>query len=313
MNDLRSIDLNLLVVLDALLDEAHVTRAAARLRLSQPATSSALDRLRHLFGDRLLERVRGGMRLTPAGERLQPPLKAALAAIRATLNAQPADIATVQQTVRLVMADTPAAAVMAALMQRLSITAPGVTIAVLPWRGAAEAVGQLGRGDVELVASVLPPLGPAFRQATLFQERYVVAMRRGHPASAAFDLGRWLAYPHCVVSGRGEAATPLDAELAALGLSRRVGAVVPSFLMVPSLLLGSNLIAMVPSMCLPLDAAASLVTFPPPVAVDGFQLGLAWHVRGDKDIVVRHVVAEIVAMLQPGPASLVSQSDSGSV
>ncbi|HZH10318.1 MAG TPA: LysR family transcriptional regulator, partial [Microvirga sp.] len=62
--NLRSIDLNLLVILDALLDEAHVTRAANRLGLSQPATSSALDRCRYLFQDPLLERRKGGMRLT---------------------------------------------------------------------------------------------------------------------------------------------------------------------------------------------------------------------------------------------------------
>lgn len=72
MNDLRSIDLNLLVILDTLLEEAHVSRAAIRLHLSQPAASSALDRLRHLFGDRLLERGRGGMRLTLAAQALSP-------------------------------------------------------------------------------------------------------------------------------------------------------------------------------------------------------------------------------------------------
>ena len=72
--NLRSIDLNLLVILDALLDEAHVSRAAAKLNLSQPATSSALDRCRHLFADPLLERGKGGMRLTPKAEALRDPL-----------------------------------------------------------------------------------------------------------------------------------------------------------------------------------------------------------------------------------------------
>ena len=305
MDDLRSVDLNLLVILDALLDEAHVTRAATRLGLSQPASSSALDRLRHLFGDRLLERGKGGMRPTPAAEALRPALKAALASIRDVLHAPMTDLATVRQTVRLVMADAPAAALVTELHRRLAVTAPNVTLVVLPWRGAAEAVGQLTRGEAELVASVLPPLDPVFfRQVALLQERYLVTMRRDHPAAARFDLDRWLAYPHLVVSGRGEVSTPLDAELAGRGLRRRVGAVIPSFLMVPPLLLGSDLIAMLPSTCVPRDGMGPLVAFPPPVAVDGFRLDLAWHSRKDQDVVVRHVAAEMTSMLQSMPPSL---------
>ena len=298
MNDLRSVDLNLLVILDALLSEAHVTRAAARLGLSQPATSSALDRLRHLFGDRLLERGRGGMRLTPAAEALRPALAAALASVRAVLRPPAPDLATIRQTVRLVMADAPAAA-LAGLHKRLAASAPGITLAVLPWRGAADAVGQLTQGKADLVASVLPPLDPTlFRRAPLLQERYLVAMRRGHPAADGFDLGRWLAYPHAVVSGHGDAITPLDAVLAARGLSRRVGAVLPSFLMVPPLLLGSDLLAMLPATCVPRGSPAPLATFPPPMAVDGFQLDLAWHARRDKDAVVRHVAVEIASVVE---------------
>lgn len=123
-------------------------------------------------------------------------------------------------------------------------------------------------------------------------------MRRGHPAADGFDIGRWLAYPHVVVSGHGDTATPLDAVLAARGLSRRVGAVVPSFLMVPPLLLGSDLLAMLPGTCVPRDSLTPLATFPPPVAVDGFQLDLAWHARRDKDAVVRHVAAKIALVVE---------------
>jgi len=303
MNDLRSVDLNLLVVLDALLDEAHVTRAAARLGLSQPAASSALDRLRHLFNDPLLERGgRGGMRPTPAAEALRPSLKAALASVKAVLRAPAPDLGSVRRTVRLLMADALAVEAVAGLRRRLSETAPGVDLAVLPWRGAEEAVAQLARGEVELVASVLPPLEPAFRRTALAQESYRVVMRRGHPAAARFDLDAWLAHPHVVVSGRGGGATPLDAELAARGLSRRVAVTVPSFLMVPPLLLGSDLVATLPSRCVPRDAAAPFVALPPPIPVEGFRLDLAWHGRRDEDAVVRHVADAMVAALRPSPS-----------
>lgn len=299
MNDLRSVDLNLLVVLDALLAEAHVTRAARRLGLSQPAASNALDRLRHLLGDPLLERGRGGLRLTPAAEALRQPLRSALAAVRTVLAAPGRDLATARQTVRLLMADAPATALAVALHARLARTAPGVTLAVLPWRGAEDAVDQLTRGEADLVASVLPPLDPPLRRMALLEERYSVAMRRDHPAAEGFDLDRWLAHPHVVVSGRGLATTPLDALLAARGLSRRVGIVVPSFLMVPPLLLGSDLIAMLPSRCIPDGSATSLATRPPPMPVEGFRLDLAWHDRRDEDLVVRHVAGAMVEALRP--------------
>jgi DNA-binding transcriptional LysR family regulator len=302
MNDLRSVDLNLLVVLDALLAEAHVTRAACRLGLSQPATSNALDRLRHLFGDPLLERGgRGGMRLTPAAEALRQPLRAVLASVRTVLDAPGRDLATVRQTVRLLMADAPATALAVALHAHLARTAPGVTLAVLPWRGAEDAVGQLTRGEADLVASVLPQLEPPLRQVALLEERYRVAMRRDHPAAERFDFDRWLAHPHVVVSGRGLTATPLDALLAARGLSRRVAVAVPSFLMVPPLLLGSDLIAMLPSRCIPQDLAMPLATHPPPLPVDGFRLDLAWHDRRGADPVVQHVVGAMVDALRPKP------------
>ena len=137
MNGLRAVDLNLLVILDALLDEAHVTRAAARLGLSQPATSSALDRLRHLYGDPLLERGKGRLRLTPAAEALREPLKAILVSIAATLNAPKIDLRAVRRTVRLAMADNPAVSLVADLHRRLSESAPGLDLVILPWRGAA--------------------------------------------------------------------------------------------------------------------------------------------------------------------------------
>src|SRR4051794_36047111 len=82
MNDLAVVDLNLLVALDALLEESHVTRAAKRSGITQPAMSNALMRLRRLFDDPLLVRAEGGMQLTPRAERLRAPLRLVLRQIR---------------------------------------------------------------------------------------------------------------------------------------------------------------------------------------------------------------------------------------
>lgn len=291
--NLRGIDLNLLVVLDALLDEAHVTRAATRLGLSQPATSSALDRCRHLFADPLLERRAGGMSLTTKAEALRAPLKRALEAATAVLDQPEPDLAQIRQTVRLIISDHPAILVASELHGRLKESAPGLDIVLMPWHGSEESLEKLARGEVDIIASVLAPLGPDYRQSEVAREDYVVALRADHPAAAGFDLDRWLAYPHIVVSGRGAIATETDRVLAQMGRSRRVGMVVPSFLMVPPLLLSSDLIALIPRRCLPQAVQTGLTILEPPLPMADFPLHLATHVRSQNDIAVSHVVGEI--------------------
>lgn len=292
--NLRSIDMNLLVILDALLDEAHVSRAAAKLNLSQPATSSALDRCRHLFGDPLLERGKGGMRLTPKAESLRDPLKTLLVGIAAVVDAPEEPIAEIRQTVRILTADFPGILIAGALHRALAQSAPGIDLVIQPWHGAPEALESLTRGASDIALSVFPTIDEtAFHRETLVEEHYVVAMRKNHPAAQQFTLDRWLAFPHILVSGRGDTRTPFDDQLAALGKTRRVGIVVPSFLMVPSLLDDSDLIAMMPSHCLPPQTATRFHVALPPIPVTGFPLHLAWHRRRDKDRAVQHVADEV--------------------
>ena len=126
----------------------------------------------------------------------------------------------------------------------------------------------------------------------------MVMMRKDHPAAERFDLDRWLAYPHVLVSGRGKTRGALDEALATRGRSRRIGIVVPSFMMVPSLLEDSNLICMLPSRCVPADAGRAFALFRPPIPVEGFPLHLAWHVRHDRDDGVQHV-ADLVRKVLP--------------
>ncbi|MFC7553310.1 LysR family transcriptional regulator [Pseudoroseomonas wenyumeiae] len=158
--NLRGVDLNLLVILDALLQEAHVSRAAARLNLSQPATSSALDRCRHLFQDPLLERAGSRMRLTPKAEALRQPLRQVLEDMAAVLEAPAPPLSALQQTVRLVMADHPATLAAPALHAALARSAPGLTLVLLPWLSAAAALEALERGSADLAVSVFPAPAP---------------------------------------------------------------------------------------------------------------------------------------------------------
>jgi DNA-binding transcriptional LysR family regulator len=300
--NLRGIDLNLLVILDALLDEAHVSRAAERVGLSQPAASSALERCRHLFKDPLLLRGRGRMRLTAKAQTLQQPLRDILDQVSVLIDAPEPDLKSLTQTVRVMTAELPPALLTGRVYEHLRQTAPGLTLAILPWQGAQATLEALAQGRADLAISVFPAIDADFTRRELLHERYVVAMRRDHPAAAGFDLDRWLAFPHVLVSGRGETHGPLDEALARLGRRRHIGLVVPSFLSVPPLLLTSELIALLPSRTLPLEADR-FATFEPPVAVDGFPLHLAWHRRSERDPAVRHVARLIETVL--GEAAMV--------
>ncbi|HBD92030.1 MAG: LysR family transcriptional regulator [Rhodobacteraceae bacterium GWE1_64_9] len=293
--NLRALDLNLLVILDALLDEAHVSRAADRLNLSQPAASAALQRCRHLFRDDLLERGRGTMRLTPRAEALRAPLKSLLAGVTDLVDPAEPPLAELRQTLRIAMADFPALLVIGPLQRALRSTAPGLDLVIQPWHGAEAARSALVAGTTDLAISVFPTEDAEIDRQALLTEHYVIALRPGHPALAGFDLQGWLAFPHILVSGRGDSRSPLDGVLARLGLARRVGLVVPSFGMVPDLLRGSDMIAMLPSRIL--TVAPDLASLPVPIEVAGFTLHLAWHRRRAKDTGLRHVAAQLARLL----------------
>ncbi len=303
--NIRAVDLNLLAVLDALLDEAHVTRAATRLGLSQAAASNALERCRYLFGDPLLERAGRRMRLTPRAEALKPELRAVIADIEAVLTPGSLDLTTIQRTVRIITADIMSALLASPMHQALSLTAPGINLAYQPWQGAEIAVEALERGSSDLAISIFAPLSGDLRSRKLFDERYVVIMRRGHPAALDFNLDRWLAWPHLIVSASGDTRGSLDDILLPFGKSRRVGMAVPSFSMVPEIVRQTDLIALTPTQALGGTRRDGLHIFEPPLPIPAFALSLAWHRRRDDDPVVQHVAEAVGAALAKAARPLV--------
>jgi DNA-binding transcriptional LysR family regulator len=290
--------MNLLVVLDALLDEAHVSRAAHRLNMSQPAVSSALQRCRDLFGDPLLERGRGGMTRTLLAETLRAPLRSILAEVEALLDRGDVPLNRIERVVRITTADDPAAFLTCPLIEHLSRTAPGITIVFKPWQGQEAVTREILDGATDLAIAVFDREIENLELRKLVDVDYVVAMRRGHPAADAFNLDAWLAWPHVVVSGRGDLRTPLDAQLAATGRRRHVGLTVSSFQLVPRVLAETNLIAMLPQQSVAVQAKFDLVLYQPPVPVDGFPLHIAWHARQNRDMAVQHVAEVIRAVFR---------------
>lgn len=289
--NLRSVDLNLLVVLQTLLDEQHVTRAARRLSLSQSATSNALERCRHMFGDPLLQRVAGEMRLTDRAEALKSPLDEALSSI-ARMFSRTQDAEVLRQTIRLVMTDQPGQAILESIVLSIKDTNPNLDLVLLPWRCSDDALHRLETGDADIAVSNFETLAPQYRQEHLRVDPYVVAMRPLHPAAGEFNLEKWLEWPHIVISGKGSKRGSLEDVLVKRKLRRRVGAVVPNFLMIEPLLLQTDFISCVPRSTL---SGPNLIVLEPPLEVPHYELSVAWHTRRSNDAAVQAIIRIIGA------------------
>lgn len=301
--DLRRVDLNLLVALDALLEERNVTRAAARLGISQPAASRALGRLRALFSDGLLVDGPGGYVLSLRADRLRPALRQTLAAVGEMLEASPFDPAVATGPVRLLTTDLHAAVLAPPLLSRLAAEAPALDLDILP--PGPTLMEALESGAVDAVVGVIDEAPAGIRRRKLFDDRLVTLMRDGHPdAGSELTLERYLALDHIVVSITGSGLAPVDELLSAMGRSRRVRVRVPNFFAAMEIAACSDLVTTLPaSLARTAAAAGRFAVLPPPVDPGCFTLSLLWHAR--QHDAPRHVWLRrlIVAAAQPFAAT----------
>jgi DNA-binding transcriptional LysR family regulator len=280
MDDLRRIDLNLLLALHALLSEKHVTRAALRLHRSQPAVSHALAQLRIIFNDPLLLRRGTRMALTPRALELVRPLEDALRGLSMLLHARSFDPASATRRFRLAASDFGAHVILPRLMQRLRAEAPGIDIAITQSsRGAM--VAQLLDGEIDLAVGVFPDVPSDIALRTLFDERFVsVADRTTLPPAGDLPLDAWLARPHVVVSMRPDADNDVEDALTAQGLRRRIALVLPHWRASTEVLMGTDLMLTVASRTLDrVPRSRGLKTFAPPLPLPAFAFQQAWHAQ----------------------------------
>jgi DNA-binding transcriptional LysR family regulator len=297
---LRAIDLNLVLALDALLAERHVTRAAQRLGITQSAASHALARLRDLLGDPLLVRgPKGAMLPTPRATELAPAVHHVLEDLAVVLRGQTGfDPATAKHTFRIGAGDYVQLVMLPRLIARLAKLAPGIDI----WLHLFGDWGdeELAAGTVDVV------IGPPRRAArpagsyekVLFDETFTCVMREGHPlADARMTLPRYAGANHVLVAPRGTPGSIVDDVLARAGRSRRVAVAVPNFLVVPFVVASTDLIATMPTRIAAMfSSTVGLVRAAPPIEIEPFQMAMAWHERMHTDVRHRWLREQLLAV-----------------
>ncbi|MDH7638143.1 LysR family transcriptional regulator [Sphingomonas oryzagri] len=283
MRDIRTIDLNLLRALDALLDERNVSKAAERLGVTQPAVSGMLVRLRESFDDTLFVRSQRGVQPTLRALALAEPIKQVLANVEALLRPAAFDPATASFTLTLAATDYALQAVVVPFVTKLRRYAPGIRVATRPVDNDRVAQ-QFERGELDL-ALMTPESAPLdLHSRRLFDESYVCALRAGHPdaSAAGISLDRFCTLDHALVSFSGGSFHGVtDDALAHLGRERHVALSFHSFLALAEVLRETDLISVAPRRLA--AAGDGLALLEPPVAIPGFTKLAVWHGRTHSD------------------------------
>jgi len=284
--NLRTVDLNLLTVFDAVYAERNLSRAAQRLAMTQPAVSNALSRFRALTRDRLFVRAARGVTPTPLADRLADPVRRALELVREGLEGVRAfDPRTSRRSFTLASAFGIEVLVGADILSWARRVAPGVTLRGVAVLARERLWPDLRDGIVDLAADFIPPRDGRFASERVMQAEAVVVARKGHPRiGSRLTLPRYLAEEHVVLTR----SNPLDARLegaeALLALERKVLLEVPSSLAIALVVSQSDLVGVVGRrLAEVLAPQLGLKILPMPIKLPLFPAYLVWHRSRDAD------------------------------
>lgn len=282
--NLAGIDLNLLVVFNAVMDERSATRAGRKIGMSQPAVSNALNRLRHLMRDDLFVRGPEGMRPTARALELEVPIRRALAELEDALDPVSFDPAHAERTFTIATNDYMALTLLPYLAGYLIEEAPGVNIHTIPIEGRLFEKLDAQEADYGIMPLSANDVPDRFGRLDVGSDHFVCMMRKDHPLARYQDipLEEYAAARHVLVSHRGDAHGFVDDELANMGLSRRIVIVVNHFGSAPMIVSSSDLIVTVPSrMAEKCTQFFDLHIVPSPISPPSNMIGgvMVWHKR----------------------------------
>jgi DNA-binding transcriptional LysR family regulator len=285
---LATLDLNLLLMLDIVLAERSVARAARRLHVTPSAISNALARLRAALDDPLLIRSGRGVVPTPRAAALAPALARALADLDRAVHGDGFDPQTTDRELTLAIADVGQVVTLPQIVAALAATMPRARLRVLSI-DTLFASGGLSGAEID-VAIGAGEKGPGVHTQPLYEERIVLVARAGHPAARGrISRARLAGLQHVevqVAPGRG--SRPVAASYAALGVARDIAVVVPTFAAAAAIAASTNLVASLPdSLVNVLGPRLALRRIATPLAPIGTPISLRWHERTHRDPVLR--------------------------
>ncbi|ALM86177.1 LysR family transcriptional regulator [Bordetella sp. N] len=305
----KHLDIFLLRCLTALVSEAHVTRAALRMGMTQPAMSTMLARLRTLFNDPLLVRTEKGMVPTARALELAESVRQGVALIdHALVRQDEFDAAHADKRFDVAATESVGFVLIPALIARLRAVAPGIRLRThVP--ELARASHELEEGYADLLISFMRPVPEGLHVSLLLRQKLAVIAARDHPEiRGSVDLEQYIRWPHVYYSrGRDGSATletTVDEALAAAGRNRRIGAWQPSILSSAAVVAASDMLATVPEyLARHFEATAGLQVLPPPVPMPDVDIAMYWHDRMHKDPAhqwLRGALRDVAAHLRVG-------------
>lgn len=277
---LRQLDLNLLLALDVLIQEASVTQAAEKLNMSQSAMSHALKRLRAVLDDQILIRSsQRQMEVTPYAREISSQVRQVLSDIQETLLAKAIfEPATAQEEFRIATNDYVEATLSANLIQQLTHQAPGIQIRINSL-GKDAALTALDNNRIDFFIGTGLDLKRWHLCEALYQEEFVCVVRSETPLTE-LSLEDYVERSHILVSLRDDFQGVGDRLLQQQQQSRRVIWSTPHFMAVPFMLANSDCVALLPKrMAEQCAKEMGLKLLPPPINVRGFAVSMVWHQR----------------------------------
>lgn len=284
--NLSRVDLNLLVVFDAVARTRSVTGAADVLSLSQPAVSHALKRLRDLMRDPLFVRGRRGLVLTLRAEKCITEVQAILASVGRVLTSDEFDPAATTRSFRFAASDYAMMTIVPPIVRALRTMTPRAKIDI--GHTGADLHARLEKADIDIAFAGAEEPESTIASRELFREHFVGLICERHLLAFKAGQGRltlkeYLSFPHVAVTFRNPVRNSIDTKLAELGKTRHVAMTTPSFAANIASLRGTDLIMSLPSRLASLADRRGLVLFKLPLAVPDYPYLMSWHRRTDND------------------------------